>query len=518
MQVEVDILIKRFEKAKSIKGQWHTLMQECYEYALPNRNLFNTQTQGAKKVNKVFDSTAISSTISFANRIQSSLLPPFTKWMKLKAGPGMPKANHEQANALLDDVTEGFFAVIASSNFDVSANEVLLDLAVGTGGMLVLEGPDETHPVVYTPVPIAQLMLEEGPWGAVGAIYREHKVHARNLKGQWPEIKIPAEIEQAMKDSPDLEVDLIEATYLSKDIWYYDVIWQKQKERLLSRKYDVNPWITPRWIKVAGEVYGRGPLVSALPDIKTLNKLVELVLKNASLHISGVYTGVDDGVLNPNNVVIRPGVVIPVASNGGTRGPSLQSLERTGSFDLASLEHEKLTMHIKEMLLDNRLPPESGAVRSPTEIIERVKELSQDVGSPFGRLYRELIVPVVQRTLSIMVRRGLIKPIKVDGMAIQVQVISPMAQQQNLDDVQTVVQWMTILGSFGPEVAALTARVEEVGTWIGDKLGVPAELMRTAEEKSALQKMAAKVQQQQQAPDASTQSLAGQAAGLDIAA
>ena len=47
------------------------------------------------------------------------------------------------------------------------------------------------------------------------------------------------------------------------------------------------------------EIYGRGPCLYALPDIKTLNKVIELNLKNASLSIGGVFTAVDDGVLNP---------------------------------------------------------------------------------------------------------------------------------------------------------------------------------------------------------------------------
>ncbi len=55
-------------------------------------------------------------------------------------------------------------------------------------------------------------------------------------------------------------------------------------------------------MKVAGEIYGRGPVITALPDIKTLNKVKELVLKNASLAIAGVYTAADDGVLNPNTI------------------------------------------------------------------------------------------------------------------------------------------------------------------------------------------------------------------------
>ena len=41
---------------------------------------------------------------------------------------------------------------------------------------------------------------------------------------------------------------------------------------------DTTPWIVARYMKIPGEVFGRGPLVSALPDVKTLNKTLELLL------------------------------------------------------------------------------------------------------------------------------------------------------------------------------------------------------------------------------------------------
>ena len=44
--------------------------------------------------------------------------------------------------------------------------------------------------------------------------------------------------------------------------------------------------------------------------------LLSILLKNASLAISGIYTAADDGVLNPNNIKITPGAIIPV--DGGS--------------------------------------------------------------------------------------------------------------------------------------------------------------------------------------------------------
>ena len=84
-----------------------------------------------------------------------------------------------------------------------------------------------------------------------------------------------------------------------------------------------------RYGKIAGEIYGRGPLVTAaISDVKTLNKTLELVLKNASLAIAGVYTAADDGVLNPQNIKIQPGAIISVARNGGPQGASLTPLPK----------------------------------------------------------------------------------------------------------------------------------------------------------------------------------------------
>ena len=40
--------------------------------------------------------------------------------------------------------------------------------------------------------------------------------------------------------------------------------------------------MVPRWQKVAGEIYGRGPLLNALSAIKTTNLTIELILENAN--------------------------------------------------------------------------------------------------------------------------------------------------------------------------------------------------------------------------------------------
>ena len=66
--------------------------------------------------------------------------------------------------------------------------------------------------------------------------------------------------------------------------------------------FETNPYIVFRWSVASGELYGRSPIMRALPDIKTANKVVELVLKNATIAVSGIWQADDDGVINLNNI------------------------------------------------------------------------------------------------------------------------------------------------------------------------------------------------------------------------
>ena len=535
---EVDRLHKRFERAKRHNEQFQGLEDDCFTYTMPNRNTWTESSPGSKKVDRMFSSVGQSAVIGFVNRIHNGLTPPFQKWLNFGAGPMVPEAQKPAINEALQDANDKFFAAMSASNFDTAAPEGYADLAVGTMAILFLQG-DINQPFRFVAAPISTIALEEGAWGGVSGIFREWKeIEIRNIEDQWEDAKLPESMKKLMQADDGAKVRLFEATYKDAkrdDLWWYDVVWlngDSGKERIVERQFDECPWLTPRWMKLSGEARGRGPVVQALPDIKTVNKITEFILKNAALNIAGVYTGVDDGVLNPNTVVIAPGAVIPVGANGGSRGPSLQQLRNPGQLDFAQVEIEKLTMAIKHVLLDRQLPPEAGAVRSATEIVERVKELVQDLGSPFGRLMAEFILPLARRGLRILHNLGIIKDkIAVNGLFVQAEVLSPLAQQQNLSDVESVVRAISILAGFSSEVLMLSAKLEDIGPWLLDKLGTPAKFIRKPNEREALQKMAGmlaaqqmQAQQQQGAPvggtaaNASSIAVGGQAAGIPLAA
>ena len=452
---------------------------------------------------RVYDSTAIHSTQRFANRIQSTLFPPYRNWCRLTPGNDIAPEQQDELQIALDLYNEKLFATIRQSNFDLAMSEFLLDLCVGTAVMLIQPGDADT-PVRFEAVPQFLVALEAGANGKVDNVYRRLRIKAEAIEQQWPDAKMSDKLKEIVEDTPTEEIELLEATvYMPEgDFFCYHLIHREEEHELVYRETTSSPWIISRYMVCAGESLGRGPLISALPDIKTINATKRLLLQNASLAISGVYTAADDGVLNPQTIAIKPGAIIPVARNGGPQGESLRPLPRGGDFNVAQLVINDLQVAIKRMLLDDTLPPDNMSARSATEISARMSELAQNMGSAFGRLITEAMLPIVSRILFVMDQQNLIDmPLKVNGQEVKIVPVSPLARAQNSEELQAVMQYMQIAANMGP-AGMMALNQERTLDFVADRLGIPGSVLNTAEERELLtaqmQEMAQAAAQQQQ--------------------
>ncbi len=516
----VEQIMKRHDAAQRRKDNWRQIYEDCYEFGLPQRNLYDGYYEGGgspgqNKMARVFDSTAINAVQRFANRIQSGLFPPYANWCRLEPGADIPQDRAIEAQAALDIYSEKMFSVLRQSNFDLAMGEFLLDLSVGTAVMLIQDGDDMT-PIRFTAVPQYLVAIEEGAHGKVDNVYRRMRLKGEAIQQHWQDAELPDRLQRMIADKPTQEIELLEATLydIEQGDFCYHVIWPEGKSQLLMRRMKSSPWIVARYMKVAGEVYGRGPLVTAIPDIKTLNKTLELLLKNASLSIAGVYTAADDGVLNPQTIRIAPGAIIPVARNGGPQGESLRQMPRSGDFNVSQIVINDLRMNIKKILLDDTLPPDNMSARSATEIAERMKELASNLGSAFGRLITETMVPMIARILYVMDERGLIEmPLKVNGLEVKVVPISPIAQAQNMGDIEKIMQWVQMSSALGPE-GQMAVKTGSIPDYVADKLGIPADLRTTPQERQQMMEQAAAMMQAQAQAEAQGQAPAPAPEGM----
>ncbi len=497
----VAALIKRYETAKRHRSTWEMHWKECYQYALPQREVFNQYAEGQKKTTNIYDSTALIATQRFASRLQSTLVPPFKKWAKLSAGTAIPKQFANKIDKQLEEVTDTLFSYINQSNLATECHESFLDLAVGTGALLLDEGEGDDL-LRFTAVPLKELLVEDGPQGTIETVFRLHEHPARNIKQIWKKGKCSIGVQEMMKEKPDELVGIIEATIYNPDkkVYEYVIIEEATHHVIFEDYFDVSPWIVFRWAKVAGERYGRGPIMTALPDIKTANQVVKFVLKNAEKEIVGVYKAVDDGVLNPWTVSIKSGAVIPVAAEG-----SLSPLQSGGNFNVSELILEDLRDNIKKALFHDQLGPVSGPTKSATEISIRQQELMSDIGSSFGRLQIEFINKLVKRSIDILTRNQKVAPIKVGNQEVEIKVISPLAQQQDMDEVNKLAQFVQFAMMVGEDAVRIGLDLEAFPEHIGKLLGIDPDLIRDAEEREAIKQQMQEEAQMAQAAEAAAQ-------------
>ena len=213
--------------------------------------------------------------------------------------------------------------------------------------------------------------------------------------------------------------------------------------------------------------------MKTLPDIKTANKVVELILKNASIAATGIWQADDDGVLNPANIELVPGAIIPKAV--GSDG--LKPLDMPGRFDVSQLVLEDLRARIRHALLTDKLGNISGPRMSATEVLERSSEMALLLGATYGRLQSELLTPLIRRAFSILRRRGEIPDIILDGRYVELDYRAPLARAQGLRSIQNTLTWIDSVISMGPE-ALVSVDLPRAARFLGDALGVPSDLIR----------------------------------------
>ena len=493
--------LERYNKAKAYRENWVPLFEECYEYALPQRESFYYETPGQRRDERIFDETAVVGVQEFASRLQSGLVPNFARWADLIAGSEIPKDQRESIDEALDEVTEYVFEILQNSNFSQEVHESFMDLAVGTGVLAVEEG-DSINPVVFSAIPLPHVVLDTGPDDKIDHVYRERKnVRYDQLSILYPKGNFDRKVQSKMTTNDTTNVlELVCRDYSVKneEAYLHYAICMTTESVLFYRQMrgvGSNPFVCFRWSKCAGEKYGRGPLLNALSAIKTTNLTVELILENAQMSISGIYQMEDDGVVNPDTIQLVPGSIIPKAM--GSQG--LQPINAAGRFDVAQLVLSDMRLNIKRALYNDMLGDPDKTPATATEIAERMADLSRRMGSAFGRLQVELVQPVLQRVIYILKKQGRIEIPTVNGREVKIKSVSPLAQAQANQDISSIARFLQLIGgTFGPEMLNMLINQETTSLHLAKKFGIPEGLIRDAEERNQIVAMMQQAAQQQQ--------------------
>lgn len=474
-------LVRRYNQAKDRRRNWETTWQECYDYALPQCGDFTRIGQPGKiRTDRLYDGTALDAVDQLAASLLGHLTPPWTQWFGFKPGPDLGPSEAQNLAPVLEDSAKIIQAHFDRSNFSVEMHQCFLDLVVGGTAALYFEEaePGSFSAFKFTAVPLSNIVLEEGEGGFLDGSFRHIKLTLAQMKDRYPLAEIPGDVLQEGGRDPQARFSVLESLLPDAGAYAYTAILieRGQPVDLAQGRFSSSPCIAFRWMKSPGELYGRSPVMKALPDIKTANKVVELILKNASIAVTGIWQADDDGVLNPANIELVPGAIIPKAV--GSQG--LKPLEMPGRFDVSQLILDDLRARIRHALLIDKLGQVSGKRMTATEVVERAAEMALLLGATYGRLQSELLTPMIRRAYGILRRRGEIPDIALDGRFVALDYRSPLARAQAQSSVQNTMTWISSVLGMGAQ-ATETIDMPRAARFLGDALGVPSDLIKKEE-------------------------------------
>ncbi len=473
----IKTLFDDYEMAKKRRGSWENLWQDCYNYAFPQRE--GDSTIGGARTDHLYDGTAMDAVEQLSASLLGNLTPPWSQWFGFAPGPEMSPEDAQALSPALEKAGRLVQSHLDRSNFTTEIHQTFLDLVTGGTATLLFEEaqPGGFSAFKFKSIPLSQVSLSEGArTGRLDTTYREVKMTLAEMQSRFANVELPPKImEQGLKNS-QTTFDVLETVHpngLSYDYIAFLIEGVSEPLLLTQGSFVHSPFISFRWMKSPGEYYGRSPVMKALPDIKTANKIVELTLKNASIAVSGVWQADDDGVINLENVDLTPGTIIPKAV--GSKG--LTPLEMPSNFDISQIVLQDMRDRIRHAMMVDRLGMIGQRQMTATEVLERSSDMAMLLGATYGRLQSELLTPLIQRAYAILRRRGEVPDIDIDGRMVSLDYRSPMARGQAQSHVQNTLYWINTALSMGPE-AATAVDLAAATRHLGKALGVPSDLIR----------------------------------------
>jgi len=347
MAADAAKLLKRLEQLKSQRAVVEDVWRDCYRYTYPLRGvgLEDKSTDGttlaataADLQASLYDSTGTDSTRIHASALMSGLTPANSRWFQIDVD-GVDDAGRQWLDAAADAIWEN----IHQSNYDAAAFDCMVDITVtGQFALFCDEADQGGYQFEQWPLATTYFAASE-PGGMVDTVLNEFPMTAEQAVRAYGENMVSEKVLKASKDKPDEKFVFIRAIYpregkngrMARNMPVASCHFERESKKVVRESgYHEMPLGVPRWSPIPGTAYAFGPVFDALPDLKTLNKVVEFVLKNADLAIAGMWIAEDDGVLNAKSIKIGPRKVIVANSV-----ESMKPLQPAGKFDVARPTH-----------------------------------------------------------------------------------------------------------------------------------------------------------------------------------
>lgn len=507
MAVKTRETIQRFDRLYTDASSHLQVCQELAEYLLPTRsNITFRRTAGAKQNTRVFDSTGIRAAKLLASALAGSLTSPVIRWFAFRMRQQELNEVEEIAD-WLDSCADICYEELNQSNFKNAIHEAYLDLAV-FGSACLFE--DQKLPkkngqfggLRFATIPMGEFFVAEDAEGRVDTVFRKIVMSYRAAALQFGGKNL-SEQAQAKANSTrtmDDPIEIIHAVYPRVKLPKYVIdstglpvgecyIEYESKHLLQEGGFHEMSYFVPRWLKTSGEVLGRGPGHEALPDVRTLNRADELLLRSWAKAIDPPMMVMDDGVIGRVSLVAS-GLTVVRDMN------AIKPLMDGAKFDVnANLSDQRRRSIEKTFYVDQLQIPDKNYMTA-FEVDKQLELMQRILGPTVGRLDVELLSPIVYRTFSMLQRAKRLpempQALQDVGTEAQVDILydGPLARAQRGSEVvaiQKTIATAAPLVEVDPSVQD-NLDTDETYRFIATKSGLPLRLLRDAKKRDNIRK------------------------------
>jgi len=513
---------KRCANLESVRATWEDHWQEILDYVMPRKaDVTFVRSKGEKRTEVLYDSTAITANNLLAASLQGTLTSASLPWFHLKLRDTELNQNRD-VQLWLEDSAKRMYEIFNESNFNTEVHELYLDLvSIGTGAIFVEEGSKgfDKEGIHFNCLHIAEYFIQENINGKVDTLYRKYKLTARQAIQEFGEENVGEKILESVKEKPDKEFNFIHAVEPTED--YERAVGKSNtklpvhschvctEDKMVVRTggYNEFPYLVPRWSKATGEIFGRSPSYNALPDIKTLNKAVEIGLKAWAKAIDPPLLVQDDGVIG--RVRMTPAGITVVRHDG-----AIKPLQIGSNWQITDMKENQLRTSIRQAYYSDQLQLQDGPQMTATEVQVRYELMQRLLGPTLGRFQSEFLNPLIERTFGIMLRAGALlpEPEVIQGQKIDVEYVGPLARSQRMEESVAIDRLYELAMNVVQVDPSIMDNInhDEAIRLRGDLLGVPKIILRARDEVGELREQRQQAQMAQQ--QAQQQQQAAQAA------
>jgi hypothetical protein len=402
-----------------------------------------------------------------------------------------------QLDVAYEKITKKFFECLDASNFYAVLKQFVLSIGIGTGCLLVNDvkpgrQSGSASPFEFIYVPVSNLSLDTGSNGGIYGVFRDMTVRREEIPLLWHD---GSAADLGDGDSFQLVECCVYDPRSEKDElpWAFCVFdCRSEVKVVLDRRLQYNPYVVFRWSTIEGESMGRGPLLEAMADIHSLNKLwatyFEWIQRNGLgitlMRSSELAYGDEERFKNYDFstgsllTVHDPNNFVPLRISG----------------DLSSQQFliAELTQAVRQQLLDIELPSENTMTAYETQ--QRANRILRLMAGLIGRVNMDFVTPFFKIGLRLMQKYGIIQiPERVGDInqfTTKIVLQSPLARSQQLADVEATRVALETLNLIQSPVAVQHVNMERFVEFAWIASGAPAKLLNTSEETQAVQQRA----------------------------